>query len=88
MSTAAHVTTADELLHMPSDGYRYALVEGELKKMSPGGTEHGVLVFEFQGRLWNFLRDRRLGIATGAETGFLVHRARFPMPCWRHFCRA
>jgi hypothetical protein len=33
--------TADELLAMPDDGYRYELVEGELRRLSPAGDEHG-----------------------------------------------
>ncbi len=32
--------TADELLLMPEDGWRYQLVNGELQKMSPSGAEH------------------------------------------------
>jgi Uma2 family endonuclease len=40
-----HVTvrpmTADDLLRMPDDGFRYELVRGELRKMSPAGSRHG-----------------------------------------------
>ena len=34
--------TADELLHMPDDGYCYELVRGELRKMLPAGIYHGI----------------------------------------------
>lgn len=33
--------TADDLLQLPDDGYRYELVQGELRKMSPTGARHG-----------------------------------------------
>ncbi len=47
MTTQVQLTTAAELLHLQSDGYRYELVKGELKKMAPAGFEHGTLAMEF-----------------------------------------
>ncbi len=43
MSTRAHdrPSTAEELLGMPDDGFRYELVRGELRRMSPSGRLHG-----------------------------------------------
>ena len=42
MSTLAKKpVTAEELLKLPSDGYRYELVQGKLEKMAPAGEEHG-----------------------------------------------
>ena len=35
--------TAEELLKMPDDGYRYELVKGVLRKMPPAGFEHGTI---------------------------------------------
>lgn len=37
---SAAATTAEELLHLPDDGWRYALVEGELQRMTPAGFDH------------------------------------------------
>ena len=74
MSTATRITTADELLRMPDDGYRYELIEGELRKMSPAGTEHGYVISEIHGYLWMHVRKHRLGVVTGAETGFLIQQ--------------
>lgn len=34
------LTTADELLALPEDGWRYELVEGRLVRMSPTGHLH------------------------------------------------
>ncbi|MEW6210244.1 MAG: Uma2 family endonuclease [Acidobacteriota bacterium] len=33
--------TADELLRMPDDGFRYELIKGEIRRMSPAGHKHG-----------------------------------------------
>jgi Uma2 family endonuclease len=74
MSTTTSQTTADELLRIPSDGYRYELVDGELHKMTPAGFEHGIVIGEVHGHLWSFVNQNRLGVLTGAETGYLVSR--------------
>ncbi|MEX2317070.1 MAG: Uma2 family endonuclease [Pirellulales bacterium] len=74
MSTATRITTADELLQLPDDGYRYELIEGELRQMTPAGFTHGFVISEVHGRLWNYISERKLGILTGAETGFIVGR--------------
>ncbi len=74
MSTAAKIMTADQLLHLPDDGYRYALVEGELQKMSPAGSAHGFIVGNFSVILGHHILQNRLGLIAGAETGFLISR--------------
>jgi Uma2 family endonuclease len=74
MSTATHITTADDLLRMPDDGFRYELIEGELRKMSPTGGEHGVLSIEIGYLLSDYVRRHDLGQVFGAETGFRVRR--------------
>ena len=61
--------TADELLRC-SSGYRYELIEGELKKMAPAGFEHGNLAMEFAAELRNFVKLNKLGKVYAAETGF------------------
>ncbi|MCE2539222.1 MAG: Uma2 family endonuclease [Acidobacteria bacterium] len=35
--------TAEGLLELPDDGYRYELVDGYLVRMTPAGGEHGVV---------------------------------------------
>jgi Uma2 family endonuclease len=74
MSTTSQFTTADELLRMSDDGYRYELIEGELRKMTPAGYEHGHIIGELSGRLWQYVRERSLGSVLGAETGFRLSR--------------
>jgi Uma2 family endonuclease len=68
--TESALITAEQLLQMPDDGFRYELVRGELIKMTPGGGEHGYLVLEVGAELRNHVKANRLGRAFGAETGF------------------
>ena len=70
MTTQVQLTTADELLRCPDDGFRYELVKGELKKMAPAGNEHGMLALEFAAELRNFVKANKLGKVYAAETGF------------------
>ncbi len=70
MTTQVQLSTADELLRMQGDGFRYELVRGELKKMAPAGFEHGTLAMEFGTLLNVHVRANRLGRVTSAETGF------------------
>jgi Uma2 family endonuclease len=70
-STVTRVT-ADELLAMPKDGYRYALVKGELIRMSPTGHEHGIVALHIAAALHDYVRAKNLGATYAAETGFLI----------------
>jgi Uma2 family endonuclease len=66
----ARLMTAEELLDMPDDGFRYELVRGELKKMSPPGEEHGILVARVTTSLYNHVDAHGLGIIYAGEPGF------------------
>ena len=70
MDTLTKSLTADELLRLPSDGYRYELVQGVLKKMAPAGEQHGELAMALGWRLAQFVSERGLGKVYAAETGF------------------
>lgn len=72
MSSSSQLMTADELLAMPDDGFRYELVNGELKKMAPAGHEHGHVTFEFSLHLGQHVKANGLGRVYAAETGFLL----------------
>ncbi|HKO58338.1 MAG TPA: Uma2 family endonuclease [Thermoanaerobaculia bacterium] len=74
MTVDTRLMTADELLRMPEDGYRYELVQGELRKMSPAGEEHGHIVHEIGRRLGNHVYERKLGRVYGPDVGFLIAR--------------
>jgi Uma2 family endonuclease len=70
MSTAEQLMTADELLRMPDDGFRYELVKGELRKMAPAGHEPGRVAINFTWRLAQHVATNQLGVVYAAETGF------------------
>ncbi len=70
MSTATKLMTAEELFEMPDDGFRYDLVKGELKRMSPAGSEHGIIISNLHFLLTQHVRANKLGVTFGAETGF------------------
>ncbi|MBN8725901.1 MAG: Uma2 family endonuclease [Acidobacteria bacterium] len=73
MTTAIKtLVTEDELLQMPKDGYRYELIEGELRRMAPAGGEHGVLAATFTIALGYFVDLHDLGVICAAETGFTL----------------
>jgi Uma2 family endonuclease len=62
--------TADELLRIPDDGFRYELVEGDLRKMTPAGGDHGRIALRIGASLLHHVEANDLGAAYGAETGF------------------
>jgi Uma2 family endonuclease len=70
MATRLHLTTADELLHMPGDGVRRELVDGELLEMSPSGYTHGRVTANVTRVLSRYVYENGLGDVLAAETGF------------------
>lgn len=66
--------TAEELLRLPSGQWRYELVQGELRRMSPSGHVHGKVAMRIGSRLAVFVDEHRLGETYGAETGFILSR--------------
>lgn len=70
--TVTRVVTADELLALPEDGFRYELVKGELIRMSPTGHEHGVVAMNIAGPLHQHVKSNNLGAVYAAETGFMI----------------
>lgn len=72
-TTITKPVTADELLAMPDDGFRYELVKGELIRMSPPpGHEHGLVVMRIAVPLFEHIETNNLGVVYAAETGFLI----------------
>lgn len=68
--TTTQQVTAEDLLQMPSDGFRYELLKGELKKMAPASHQHGRITMNISGPLDHHVRSNNLGIVFAAETGF------------------
>src|ERR1043165_2240070 len=79
MSTTTRLITADELEDMPhrdehGNDCRLELIRGELKVMSPTKPPHGIGCARIAAALINFVEANELGMAFGAETGFVVER--------------
>jgi Uma2 family endonuclease len=72
MRTTPTLVTADELFMMPDDGFRYELIEGELRRMPPAGSEHGAISINIALVVGQFVKAHNLGVVFGAETGFKI----------------
>ena len=72
MVTKKNWVTAQQLLEMPDDGYRYELVRGEIRKMAPSFEEHGLVSANIAGSLIPYVRINGLGRVVIAETGYLL----------------
>jgi Uma2 family endonuclease len=70
MSTTSQLMTAEELLRLPRGQFRYELIEGELRQMSPAGYEHGKIAMRLGAALYQYVEEQQLGDVCTAETGF------------------
>lgn len=65
--------TADEFLAVGNpDNAKLELVRGEVRSMSPASGGHGTVSLNLVGRLWPYVRARRLGHVFGDNVGFLL----------------
>lgn len=62
--------TADDLLTLPDDGWRYELVQGRLVQMPPTSWGHGYTTNRLQHALNLHVEAHGLGKIAPAETGF------------------
>src|SRR5215210_6893349 len=74
MTVDTRLFTADELLCLPEDGYRYEPVEGEVKRMSPSGAEHSRIAILIASSLLIHVTKHGLGAVYGADGGFVLGR--------------
>jgi Uma2 family endonuclease len=70
VTTQTRPFTADELLQMPDDGFRYELVRGELRKLPLVGAEHGAVAVSIGASLSGSVEESGLGRTYAAGTGF------------------
>jgi Uma2 family endonuclease len=70
MSTAKRLITADELIRMPEDEFRYELVKGELRRKPLGGLTHSMVSSNLVFELHRFAKANRLGVVLASNTGF------------------
>jgi Uma2 family endonuclease len=64
--------TAEELLHLTDDEWRYELVDGRLVRMSPTGRRHGRIVMRLLAAVHAFVTEQGLGEVLPPETGFWI----------------
>jgi Uma2 family endonuclease len=72
MVTTTRLMTAEELLNMPDDGFRYELVRGELMKRPLAGQTHGRYASNISLSLGGHANANRLGRCYIADTGFIL----------------
>jgi Uma2 family endonuclease len=72
MTAHALATNAEELWHLPDDGMRHELVEGQLRVMAPAGFEHGRVAMTAGYLLSSHVHATGSGVTLGAETGFVL----------------
>ena len=72
MATTTQLMTAEELLDMPDDRFRYELVRGELVRMAPTKNYHGEIAAYVTGSLVPHVRRNSLGKVYTAEAGFTL----------------
>jgi Uma2 family endonuclease len=72
MDVNTTLMTADGLFMLPASGGRYEVVPGELRRMTPAGSAHGVIVMHLSLLLGQFVKAHALGRVFGAETGFKI----------------
>ena len=73
-TTATELMTAEELALLPEDGWRYELVRGELRRMSPSSLRPGVISARLTIRIGNYVEAHGLGELTTAEAGYVLER--------------
>ncbi|MDB5077550.1 MAG: hypothetical protein JWO42_3729 [Chloroflexi bacterium] len=66
--------TADDLLTLPDDGWRYELVQGRLVRLAPASWQQGHASSRLQRALDRFVEAHDLGEIAPAETGFDLTR--------------
>ncbi|MCY4652986.1 MAG: Uma2 family endonuclease [Dehalococcoidia bacterium] len=72
MVTTARPMTAEELLNLPDDGFRYELIRGKLRKRLPAGQTHGKYASKLNISLGGYVMANRLGETYIADTGYVL----------------
>jgi Uma2 family endonuclease len=72
MDVVRQQVTADELLLMPDDGFRYELVKGQLRRTNLTDKVHGRVAMNFARHLAQYVEENQLGAMYAAGTGFVL----------------
>ena len=68
-TTMSSRATEADLLRMPDDGFKYELVDGAIRRMTPAGWRHGAICVRLSARLLDFVGPRKLGHLAASDTG-------------------
>ncbi|MGH8606436.1 MAG: Uma2 family endonuclease [Gammaproteobacteria bacterium] len=71
-TVSERIYSAQDLLRMSDNGFRYELLRGQLVKMSPAGQQHGRIAATITASLGQHVTEHKLGAVYAAETGFLL----------------
>ena len=71
-TTKPKLMTAEELLAMPDDGYRYELIRGELIRMAAASFDHAVCASRIGETLLPYARRNGLGEVPLTDPGYLL----------------
>src|SRR5262245_54224379 len=74
MTTTKALLTAEDLYRLPDDGYRYELLDGELKRLAPAGYEHGRVLSRITIVLGSFVDANDLGEVVSGDPGIILRR--------------
>jgi Uma2 family endonuclease len=66
--------TAEDLFLIPSDDYKYELVNGLLVRMPPAGALHGKIAVTVVRILAEHVEAHDLGVVCATDTGFILQR--------------
>ncbi len=72
MVSKPRLVTAEELLDMPDDGFRYELVRGELRKYPYCGFRHGIVAANVAYSIYKHIAEDFGDVV--AATGFILER--------------
>ena len=73
---AEKLMTAEQAAQLSTVNRQFELVKGVYIPMSPAGGLHGVIAHNIGSILGNYVREKKLGRVTAAETGFILERDR------------
>lgn len=65
--------TIEDVAQLPNDGYRYALIRGDLFRMPPPQSRHGRIVATLIWHVFGFVRAHQLGRVYD-QSGFVLER--------------
>lgn len=74
MAVERLLMTAEDLAHLPDDGMRHELIDGELRTMPPASGPHGFSGLPVVVHLALHIYAHNLGVGSLAETGFVLRR--------------